>query len=156
MKLSLTLLTVLLGLGAAAPQDHSPIDGLNKNLEEQVKKTLAELEQQIKINAGTVNDMANQLAWQVSGEQPGMMGKGATILSLLATSDYTVSPEHAKEWAKNLASTVISFLPKVGAIGSLPGFINILKTIAISIKKAQFPNIAARREAEEKCFKENG
>jgi hypothetical protein len=45
MMLSLTLLTVLLGLGAAAQQDHSSIDSLNKNLEEQVKNTLAELEQ---------------------------------------------------------------------------------------------------------------
>jgi hypothetical protein len=52
------------------------------------------------------------------------------------TSDYTVSPENAKEWARNLASIAISFLPKVGALGLLLGFINILKTIAISIEKA--------------------
>ncbi|KID82928.1 hypothetical protein MGU_09764 [Metarhizium guizhouense ARSEF 977] len=141
MKLSLTLLTVLLGLGAAAPQDHSSIDGLNKNLKEQVKNTLAELEQQNKMNTGTVKEMAQQHAWQVTGQQPGKIRKGASILSLLATSDYTVT---------------ISFLPKVGALGSLPGFISILKTIAISIEKAQFPDITARREAEEKCFKENG
>lgn len=32
----------------------------------------------------------------------------------------------------------------------------MLKTITISIEKAQFPDIAARRESEETCYREKG
>lgn len=32
----------------------------------------------------------------------------------------------------------------------------MLKTIVISTEKAQFPDIAARRESEEKCYREKG
>ncbi|KID80946.1 hypothetical protein MGU_11650 [Metarhizium guizhouense ARSEF 977] len=156
MKPSLTLLTVLLGLAAAAPQDKSVLDDLSRNLEEDVKKTLADLEKQNKNVAGTIEEMAKLLGWQAAGNLPGNWGKGATILSLLSTSDYTVSKENAKEWSKNLGSTVISFLPKVGALGNIPGFLSMLKTVAIGIEKAQFPEMTARRQAEEKCFRDEG
>lgn len=156
MKLSLTLTTVLLGLAAAAPGSDPSTEGLSKDLEQQVKKNLAELEEINKKSIpGTIQDMAKQLGWQAAGNLPGKIGQGATILSLLATSDYTVSPENGKAWVKNLGGAALSFLPKVGTLGNLPGFIGMIKTIAIGIERAQFPELTAKREAEAKCFSSN-
>ncbi|KID94995.1 hypothetical protein MAJ_09069, partial [Metarhizium majus ARSEF 297] len=141
MKLSSTLVTALLGLAAAAPQNDPSTEGLSKELADEMQKVLKQLEEDNKKSIpGTIKNMAEQLGWQAAGNLPGKVGQGATLLSFLATSDYSVTPENGKEWVKNLGGVALSFLPK---------------TIAIGLERAQFPELAAKRDAEAKCFADN-
>ncbi|KAG8428505.1 hypothetical protein J3459_003869 [Metarhizium acridum] len=156
MKLSLALVTALLGLAAAAPQNDPSTEGLSKELAEEFQKNLKQLEEDNKKSIpGTIQDMAEKLGWQGAGNLPGKIGQGATILSLLATSDYSVSAENGKKWVKDLGGVGLSFLPKVGTLGNLPGFLGMIKTIAVGLEQARFPELAAKREAEAKCFASN-
>ncbi|KID76805.1 uncharacterized protein G6M90_00g103810 [Metarhizium brunneum] len=156
MKFSLTLVTALLGLAAAAPQNDPSTEGLSKELADEMQKVLKQLEEDNKKSIpGTIQAMAEQLGWQAAGNLPGKVGQGATLLSFLATSDYSITPENGKEWVKNLGGVALSFLPKVGTLGNIPGFLGMLKTIAIGLERAQFPELAAKRDAEAKCFADN-
>ncbi|PMB66737.1 hypothetical protein BM221_007733 [Beauveria bassiana] len=160
MKVSLPSVIAILGLATALPQNDPSTDGISKELEAQMQNALQELEETNKKSLpGTIQGIAEGLGWQVGGNLIGSLppgiSHGATILSLLANSDYSVTPENGKEWVKNLGGISLAFLPKVGALGGLPGFIGLIKTIAVGLETAQFPELAAKREAEARCFASN-
>lgn len=157
MKPSLTFVTVLLGLAAAAPQsDPDPSKyGLSKDFPDRIKKTLEDLKAQKQDVGKVIGDVAQQVGWQVTGSLPGAVGKGATILSFLTSLKDLNNPptqEQAKDVLKNFASAAIAFVPTFGALGGLPGFLGIMKTITIGIFNAEFPELAAKAEMKEKCF----
>lgn len=156
MKLSVTLATTLVGLAAAAPQS----DPVPEDLAAKVEEVLRQVEvKNTEANnggiGGTINDVVKQIVPQAAGNLYPPIGQGASIVALLATSEYKFDEANGKEWLKNLGGLALSFLPKVATLGNLPGFIGIIKTIAIGIEAAQFPELTAKRAAAAKCFAAN-
>lgn len=166
LKTYLTLVC-LLGLGVATPQqqldpsiDDSIINNLSWNLEKNVKETLAELEQQNKISAGSIQDIAGQFGWQVAGSLDGnilKLGKVTINAGQAATvTGAIVNAETIKDWATSFGTTAMAFLPKVSVMGNLPGFLNILMTIAVTLEKHHFAEVHALRQQADYCFTKEG
>jgi hypothetical protein len=166
-----TALVTVLGLGRVmaqedADRDKELADLVKQDIGANFNRTLALLEDRNKFSASDVTDLAKLFGWQVAGSLDGdilklgkvtvNIGQAATIGGLLVNGDYNMTADALKDWAKNFGTTALAFLPKVGALGNLPGFLTILASIAGTIDGHYHASTYAIREAEAACFSNEG
>ncbi|GKU09491.1 class iii nucleotidyl cyclase [Fusarium langsethiae] len=165
MRFSAALVTVL-GLGRAMAQEDAERDKLadlvKQDISANFNRTLDLLKDRNKFSASSVTDLAKLFGWQVSGSLDGdilkldkvtvNIGQAATIGGMLVNGDYNMAADALKDWAKNFGTTALAFLPKVGALGNLPGFLTMLVSIAGTIDGHYHASTYAGREAEAACF----
>ncbi|KID63660.1 uncharacterized protein G6M90_00g064130 [Metarhizium brunneum] len=161
MKPSLTFVPVRLGLAAAAPQSNPDPSkyGLSKDFPDKIKKTLEDFKAQKQDVEKFMGDVAQQVRWQVTDSPPGAVGKGATMLSLLTSSKDLNNPpteEQAKDVLKKFASAAIAFVPTLGALGGLPGFLAIMKAITMGIFNFESPRACGQGGHEGKALQRRG
>jgi len=164
MKASLALagLMALVATAQQQPSDKELAQLVKKDLTANVEATYKLLEADNKFKASDVVDMAKQLGWQVAGSLDGnilklgnvkvSVGQTSTVGGTVVNGDYNLTAAARKDWVKNFGTAAMGFVPKVGALGNLPGFVMLLATIAGTIDRNQRAATLAKKAQEQACF----
>ncbi|KJZ72769.1 hypothetical protein HIM_07844 [Hirsutella minnesotensis 3608] len=154
MKVSTTLISVLAGLGAAAPQSDGTLqESLSRDLDVDVKNTLQKLVEKNKNPAKELPTILKDFGLQVGGSLPNHVGQGVSVSGLFASGDYSISLESFRTNMKNLGTTAMAFLPaEASPLGNLPGFMMLLLSLGKAVERYSLAEQIAKQDQKEACF----